>query len=58
MIFYIFATKSPLKKWQNRTKSPLKNVQGFKKSPWKTCAALREDSKKNNDKETRNDIDC
>ena len=30
-VFYpIFATKSPLKKWQNRAKSPLKNVHSIK----------------------------
>ena len=37
----IFATKSPLKKWQNRTKSPLKNVQGFKKSPLKNVRSIK-----------------
>ena len=29
VFFPIFATESPLEKWQNRIKSPLKNVQGF-----------------------------
>ena len=41
-VFYpIFATKSPLKKWQNRTKSPLKNVHEFKKSPLENVHSIK-----------------
>lgn len=41
-VFYpIFATESPLKKWQNRTKSPLKNVHRFKKSPLKNVHSIK-----------------
>lgn len=41
-VFYpIFATESPLKKWQNRTKSPLKNVHRFKKSPLKNVRSIK-----------------
>lgn len=41
-VFYpIFATKSPLKKWQNRTKSPLKNVHKFKKSPLENVHSIK-----------------
>ena len=40
--FYpIFATESPLEKWQNRAKSPLKNVYGFKKSPLKNVRSIK-----------------
>ena len=42
--FYpIFATESPLKKWQNRTKSPLKKVHEFKKSPLKNVYSIKSD---------------
>ena len=34
-------TKSPLKKWQNRTKSPLKNVHEFKKSPLENVHSIK-----------------
>ena len=40
--FYpIFATESPLKKWQNRAKSPLKNVHEFKKSPLENVHSIK-----------------
>lgn len=41
-VFYpIFATESPLKKWQNRVKSPLKNVREIKKSPLKSVRSIK-----------------
>ena len=39
--FCIFATESPLEKWQNRVKSPLKNVHEFKKSPLKNVHSIK-----------------
>ena len=41
VFFPIFATKSPLKKWQNRAKSPLKNVHEFKKSPLENVHSIK-----------------
>ena len=42
--FCIFATESPLEKWQNRAKSPLKNVHEFKKSPLKNVHSIKDNT--------------